>query len=342
MRDRIAIIGLGKMGSNLAKNMMRHGWEVVGYNRTRSVTDQLVDDTDGKLIPAYSYADVVKKASCGNDHSGCCYIWIMLPAGKIVDDVIAELKPHLRKHDMIIDGGNGFYKDAQRRSADLAKVGVRFMDIGVSGGPKGALKGACMMVGGSEDNFEEIEDLFEKICVEDGYAHFEGSGAGHFVKMVHNGIEYGMMESIAEGFAILKSCNDKSHECPYDIDLEEAARVYNHGSVIKSRLIGWLQQAFKEWGSNLETVQGSAHATGEGKWTVEVAQAMGIEHGAIQDALNGRAKSQKQPSFHGKLIQAMRGQFGGHPVLEGQKPSAGGSKASSDKDVMDKLSEKSQ
>lgn len=340
MKDRIAIIGLGKMGSNLAKNMISHGWEVIGYNRTRSVTDELVDATEGKLVPAYSYAEVVKKAACGTDQSGCCYIWIMLPAGQIVDDVITELKPHLRKNDMIIDGGNGFYKDAQRRSADLADMGVRFMDIGVSGGPKGARKGACMMIGGSSEDFDELEDLFEKICVEDGYEHFEGPGAGHFVKMVHNGIEYGMMESIAEGFAVLNSCGETIKECQYNIDLQKAAKVYNHGSVIESRLIGWLEHAFKEWGSDLADVQGSANQTGEGKWTAEVAEAMGIEHGAIQDAIDAREYSLKVPSFAGKLIQAMRGQFGGHPVLKGQEPTKSGSKVATDIDVMNKLSEK--
>ena len=262
-------------------------------------------------MPVYTYKEMCDAFS----GDGPRYIWIMLPAGKVVDDVIGEISAHLKKGDMIIDGGNGFYKDAIRRAESLSDKGIRFMDVGVSGGPEGARSGACMMVGGTKENYQELEELFRDANVDEGYSHFEGYGAGHFVKMVHNGIEYGMMEAIAEGFALMNTCGEVVKECTYDLDLKKVARVYNHGSVIESRLMGWLVNAFEVWGTDLEPVSGKADQLGEGKWAVEVAEELEVHVGAIKVAIEAREHSQKAPSFGGKLIQAMRGQFGGHPVL---------------------------
>lgn len=327
MKKEIAIIGLGKMGGNLALNMIDHGWRVIGYNRSREKTDALVEKSEGVLVPAYSYKEVVDSFS-DEGSKGSRYIWLMLPAGDLVDDVIREISMFLLDEDMIIDGGNGFYKDAIRRAARLRKKGLRFMDVGVSGGPDGARDGACMMIGGQRENFTELEGLFKAVTVEGGYAFFNGDGAGHFVKMVHNGIEYGMMEAIAEGFALMESCGETMTECVYNLDLKDVARVYNHGSVIESRLISWLQDAFQEWGSDLEPVHGAANQLGEGRWAAEVAEAMGVDHGVLDDAIKSREYSQQVPSFGGKLIQAMRGQFGRHPILNHQKATKSGKKAS--------------
>ncbi len=310
--NKIGIIGIGKMGRSLALNMLDEGWDVVGYNRSKEKTDALVAETDGEFVPAYSLAELVESFN----GEGCRYIWLMLPAGDVVDNVIDELIPLLDEDDLIIDGGNGFYKDAIRRHAKLSESGIRFLDVGVSGGPQRAEQEACMMIGGNREDFEELDDFFEAVCAEDGYGYFGGPGAGHFVKMVHNGIEYGMMEAIAEGFSLLNTCGETIKECTYDINLKDVARVYSNGSIIESRLMEWLEDAFEEWGSDLGPVSGTANQTGEGRWTAKVAKEMNVDATVINDAVKAREYSEKVPSFAGKVIQALRGQFGGHPVLE--------------------------
>jgi 6-phosphogluconate dehydrogenase len=233
----------------------------------------------------------------------------MVSAGKPVDDVIGELIPNLKSGDTIIDGGNSFYKDSVRRAKELETKGIDFLDVGVSGGPAGARNGACIMVGGKREVFEKFENLFKDLATEEGYSYMGSSGAGHFVKMVHNGIEYGMMQSIAEGFTILKNSS-------FNLDLKKIADLYNHKSVVESRLVGWLEKAFKESGSELEGISGTAKQSGEGLWTAETAKEMNIPAPVIQASVDFRKESESHPSFAGKVLSAMRNQFGGHEVKE--------------------------
>ncbi len=184
---------------------------------------------------------------------------------------------------------------------------MKYIDIGFSGGPSGARNGACLMIGGDTDSFHYLQPLYHDISLPGGYQHFQGSGAGHFVKMIHNGIEYGMMQSIAEGMNILKNSD-------YKIDLEKVAEIYNHGSVIESRLIGWLHDAFRIYGSDLKDISGIVGHTGEGLWTVEAAKEFGLNAKVIEDSLQFRIDSAKNPEYTGQVVSALRNMFGGHNV----------------------------
>jgi len=214
---------------------------------------------------------------------------------------------YLDKGDVILDGGNSFYEDSVKRAKRLAKHGIKFIDVGVSGGPSGARQGASLMIGGDTEDFEHLEPLFADLAVPGGYKFFPGIGAGHFVKMVHNGIEYGMMQAIAEGFTILKKAD-------LELKLEDIADVYNHGSVIESRLMQWLEQALQLHGSDLEDVSGSVGHSGEGEWTVDTADDIGLKARIIEDSLRFRVESEKDPSYTGRILSALREQFGGHSV----------------------------
>jgi 6-phosphogluconate dehydrogenase len=230
----------------------------------------------------------------------------MLPYQE-VDIVIEGLLPFLQKGDTIIDGGNSPYKKSIRHARGLEKKGIDFLDVGVSGGPAGARDGACIMVGGKRDVFERLEGLFRDLSVKGGYGYMGKSGAGHFVKMVHNGIEYGMMQAIAEGFTFLKTS-------PFNFDLLRVAELYNHGSVIESRLVGWLKDAFEEYGEDLNKISGSVSHSGEGLWTVEEAKEFGIPLPIIEGALSFRIQSLNKPSYTGQILSALRHQFGRHEV----------------------------
>ncbi|MBI4136480.1 6-phosphogluconate dehydrogenase (decarboxylating), partial [Candidatus Roizmanbacteria bacterium] len=209
--------------------------------------------------------------------------------------------------DILIDAGNSFYKDSIRRSKQLAKRGIRFVDAGTSGGPGGARNGACLMVGGERKTFEYLKPLFDAMAVRGGVQFFEGAGAGHFVKMIHNGIEYGMMQAIAEGFTVLKKSS-------YKLDLTRVTDIYNHGSVIESRLVTWLKEAYELHGEDLKNISGSVAHSGEGEWTVKTAKKLSVVTKIIEEALKFRISSEKNPSYTGKILSALRGQFGGHSV----------------------------
>jgi len=277
-RKEIGIVGLGKMGSNMAKRLSEKGWSVKCYDRKTP-----------KVSPTK-------------------LIWLMVPH-KAVDGVIDEFIPHLKKGNTIIDGGNSFYKDSVKRHKKLKKLGIHFLDVGVSGGPEGARNGASLMIGGEKSDYEKLEHLWQDLAVPDGYGYMGKPGAGHFVKMAHNGIEYGMMQALAEGFAIMKKSR-------LSLDLKKISEVYNHGSVIESRLTVWLKNAFEEYGENLDKVSGSVAQSGEGRWTVEAAKELGIPAKIIEDALKFRLKSQKHPSYTGKILSALRNQFGGHEITK--------------------------
>ncbi|MBI4138807.1 glucose-6-phosphate dehydrogenase [Candidatus Uhrbacteria bacterium] len=295
----LAILGLGKMGGNMARRMVEQGWRVVGWNRTHDVAVALSNEG---IEPAESFAEIAAKLPSPR------VIWLMLPAGDVVDETLFGpdgIVQHLSPGDIVIDGGNSYFKDAPRRAKLLDEKGIRFMDCGTSGGPGGARRGACLMVGGTRTDFERFEHLYRDFAREDGVQFFDGHGAGHFVKMIHNGIEYGMMQAIAEGFEILKRSD-------YSLDLSRVADIYSHGSVIESRLVEWLAGAFRLHGQGLDGVTSTVAHTGEGAWTVETAAAMGIETKIIEGALEFRKQSAEHPSYAGKVLSALREQFGGH------------------------------
>jgi len=301
-KKEIAIMGLGRMGGGLAQNLLEKGWKVVGHNRTWEVTEKL--ESVG-LIGAKGIKEMVDKLVHPR------IVWLMLPNGKPVEDAIFDKKEglvnFLEKGDIIIDGGNSYFKDSVSRAKKLQKYGIHFLDAGVSGGPGGARKGACVMIGGDKKVFKYTETLFKDISLTNGYEFFPGSGAGHFVKMVHNGIEYGMMQAIGEGFNIMKKSN-------YKLDLKKITSVYNNGSVIESRLVGWLYDAFEIYGTGLKKISGKVDSNGEGEWTVKTAEEMKLKTKVIKDSFEFRKQSQKNPDYAGQVVSALRGQFGKHDV----------------------------
>lgn len=294
---KITYIGLGKMGFNMVTRLLERGHEVVAYDPNEEARERA--KLAGATIPA-TIAELIQVSQTPRT------VWIMVPH-QVVGDVLNELEPLLEKGDTIIEGGNSPFQETMKRAKRFEDAGINFLDAGVSGGPGGAKDGACIMVGGKKETYEKYTSLFQDLSVEDGYAHVGRSGAGHFVKMVHNGIEYGMMQSLAEGFDILKHA-DFGEPLP----LTDIAKLYNHGSVIESRLVGWLQSGFATYGEDLDAITGSASASGEGLWTVETAQKMDIPVTVIEESLNARTKSQETPSYQGKVISVLRNQFGGH------------------------------
>ena len=278
MKKQLGYVGLGKMGFNMVKRLLEKGYDVTAYNRSPEAVHKI---TEQGAKGAESVAALV------------------------IDDVLAELVPHLQSGDTVIDGGNSPYMESQRRGKELAEKGVAFLDAGVSGGPAGARDGACVMVGGEKERYEHFKDLFADISAPDAYGYMGVSGAGHFVKMIHNGIEYGMMQAIAEGFEVLKNAE-------FEISLTEVARVYNNRSVIESRLVGWLVSAYKEYGENLDEISGVVSATGEGLWTVEAAKRLNVSTPIIEGSVLFREQSKDNQSYTGKVLSALRNQFGGH------------------------------
>ena len=299
LKREIGFVGLGKMGQGLILKLKDLGWKITAFDldpeKRREVQAQGVQAVDA----LHDFVKVLHKPRI---------IWIMIPAGRPVDEVIFGkngLVKILKRGDIIIDGGNSYFEDSVGRARKLAKLGIKFLDVGVSGGPGGARKGLSLMIGGEEKIYKETEDLWRDLAVARGYAYMGKSGSGHFVKMVHNGIEYGMMQAIAEGFSVMKS----SH---FNIDLKRVSEVFNHGSVIESRLIGWMNRAFEEYGEDLSGISGSVGHTGEGEWTVKTAKKLKVPVSIIEGAFRFRVRSKKNPSYTGKILSALRNQFGGH------------------------------
>lgn len=294
---QIGFVGLGKMGYNLALNLHHHGYEVVAYDvATENVKNILLEG----ITPAYSLGEMCQLLE------GRKVVWLMVPAGKPVDDCIETLIPHLAANDIVIDGGNSNFNDSVRRHNYLKTKGIDYLDCGTSGGVEGALHGACTMIGGEDEVFGYCESVFQDISLPNGYLHTGGPGSGHFVKMVHNGIEYGMMQAIAEGFEVMEKSK-------YNLDLEQVARVFNHGSVVRSWLMELTESAFSK-DPKLETIKGVMHSSGEGKWTLETALDMGIPTPVIAMSLLMRYRSQQDDTFTGKVVAALRNEFGGHAV----------------------------
>jgi glucose-6-phosphate 1-dehydrogenase len=298
---QIGVVGLGKMGSGLARNLLDHGWDVVAYNRSPGPAADLAQDGARAVESLKGLVEALRPPRV---------LWLMVTAGAAVDALLfAEggLAELLAEGDTVIDGGNSRYTDDPERARRLAERGIRFADVGFSGGPGGARNGACLMVGGVREDFDRLRPLYSDVSVPEGFRFFEGVGAGHFVKMVHNGIEYGMMQAIAEGFTVLRASG-------YSLDLTSVAEVYDRGSVIESRLVGWLEGAFRLHGEDLEGVSGTVAQTGEGAWTVDAARDLGVQTRVIEGALQFRLESERDPDWTGQVLAALREQFGGHAI----------------------------
>lgn len=294
---KLAILGLGKMGFNLMQNLLEHNHEVVAYD----INKALVEQAEAKGAKGATSIDAVFNLMGENK-----IIWMMVPAGEITEKLIGELKPFLSENDILIDGGNSNYKDTVRRYHELQDKGISYVDVGTSGGMEGAREGACTMIGGDEEVFDQIEPIFKDISVENGYLYTGESGSGHFLKMVHNGVEYGMMQAMSEGFDILEKST-------YNFDHEKVARVWNNGSVIRSWLMELMESAFSE-DPKLDQIRGIVHSSGEGKWTVETALELETAAPVIALSLMMRNRSLESDSFSGKVVASLRNQFGGHAV----------------------------
>ncbi|RWY86553.1 phosphogluconate dehydrogenase (NAD(+)-dependent, decarboxylating) [Pediococcus acidilactici] len=298
----IGLIGLGKMGLNLAKNMRDHQIEVVAFDlfaeaRQAATKAQIKTVTDlQSLVKGLTQPRIV---------------WSMLPAGKPTDDTIKELSELLDEDDVVIDGGNSFYQDSIRHAEILKERGIHFFDVGTSGGKAGARQNGNFMIGGPQAIFARIEPLFKAIAAEDGYLYTGKAGSGHYLKMVHNGIEYGMMQAIGEGFEVLS-------ESQFDYDNEAVAKVWNHGSVVRSWLMELAQDAFSK-DANLDEIKGVMHSSGEGAWTVQEALRLRVPTPVILSALMMRYRSEKDDTMTGKVVAALRNEFGGHAVDHQEK-----------------------
>ena len=295
---RLAMIGLGRMGGNMTERLMKGGHEVVAFDRTREVVDKYVKQG---ATPAYAVIDVAAQLK------GPRIVWIMVPAGKPVDDTIAQLLPGLSKGDVIIDGGNSNFHDTMRRAAELQGKGIHFVDSGTSGGIWGLANGYCLMIGASPEAFKLCEPIFKTLAPPDGYAHMGPPGSGHYVKMIHNGIEYGALQAYAEGYEILHASKD------FRLDLHKIAAVWNRGSVVRSWLNELAERAFEK-DADLANLRGYVEDSGEGRWTVQEAIDLDVPAPVITLSLLARLRSRQQDSFSAKVIAALRNEFGGHAV----------------------------
>ena len=296
---RLAMIGLGKMGGNMVERLMKHGHSLVAFDRDAAAVSKYE-----KLgaAPAGDLAAVVKQLETPR------VIWIMVPAGKPVDSTIDTLLPMLAKGDILIDGGNSFFKDSMARAERLAPAGIRFIDAGTSGGVWGLANGYCLMVGGERDAVAHCEPIFTALAPEGGYAHVGPSGAGHYVKMVHNGIEYGLLQAYAEGYEILAA----SKRFP-GLDLRQIAELWQHGSVVRSWLNELAVSAFAK-DATLSALKGYVADSGEGRWTVAEAIEEDVPAPVITLSLLMRLRSRQEDSFGARVIAALRNEFGGHAV----------------------------
>jgi 6-phosphogluconate dehydrogenase len=287
---KLGMVGLGRMGANMVERLRRDGHEVCTYARTNP------DRTAGSLMELAAQVDQPR------------VLWLMVPAGQATEASFQNLLPLLEDGDLIVDGGNSNFRDSQRRAKIAAEKHVHFLDAGVSGGVWGLEEGYCVMVGGAAEAFAIAEPIFRSLAPNDeGYAHVGPAGAGHFTKMVHNGIEYGMMQSFGEGFEIM-------HASEFDLDLHQIASIWRHGSVVRSWLLDLLQRAFEQEGTDLERIRGYVEDSGEGRWTVFEAINENVPAPAITASLFARFASRQDESFAAKVNAALRNQFGGHAV----------------------------
>jgi 6-phosphogluconate dehydrogenase len=296
---RLGMIGLGRMGGNMAARLVRNGHQVVGYARSEGSRQAAAA---GGAETAASVEELVAALEPPR------VAWAMVPAGTPTEDVVGQLGGLLQEGDLVVDGGNSNFTDSIRRAAGLKERGVGFVDAGVSGGVWGLKEGYCMMLGGEAEDVERLRPALDSLAPEDGWAHVGAHGAGHFVKMVHNGIEYGILQAYGEGFEILKAS-------VFDLDLHQVAEVWRHGSVVRSWLLDLLTSAL-ERDPGLESVAGYVEDSGEGRWTVLAAIDEDVPAPVTALSLFARFASRQEESFSAKVIAALRREFGGHAVRE--------------------------
>jgi 6-phosphogluconate dehydrogenase len=301
---QLGFIGLGRMGGNMVRRLVRDGHQVVAYNRTVEKAVELAGEerAAGPHNPAPARgAELVSKLEKPR------IAWIMVPAGAATEAQIAELVEHLEAGDTIVDGGNTNFHDDVRRHAELAEHGIHYVDAGVSGGIWGLKLGFCLMVGGEREAVEPLEPAFRSLAPVDGYLHAGPPGAGHYVKMIHNGIEYGLMQAYAEGFEIM-------HASEYPLDLAAISDLWNHGSVVRSWLLELATDAFRKGGEDLGGLKGWVADSGEGRWTVQEAIDRDVPAPVITLSLQTRFRSRQDDSYGAKVLAALRNEFGGHEV----------------------------
>jgi 6-phosphogluconate dehydrogenase len=296
---RLGMVGLGKMGGNMVERLLRGGHEVVVYDRDPGVTAQ-VGSSPG-TTPVGSLGEMVQALQAPR------VVWVMVPAGAPTEDTLQKLAAEMQPGDVLIDGGNSNFRDSQRRAAELAQRGLHFVDAGTSGGIWGLQVGYCLMVGGPPEAIAICEPALRTLAPEDGFLHVGPSGAGHFVKMVHNGIEYGLLQAYAEGFEIM-------HASEFPLDLRAIAGLWNHGSVVRSWLLELLERAYAQDGQDLAEIKGWVADSGEGRWTVQAAIDLNVPAPVITLSLLQRFASRQEQSYGAQVIAALRNQFGGHAV----------------------------
>jgi 6-phosphogluconate dehydrogenase len=298
---RLGMVGLGKMGGNMAQRLTRGGHEVVVHDRDEAVTRTIAQAAGARA--ATSLDELVGALEAPR------VVWVMVPAGGATEQVLQDLAGRMQPGDVLIDGGNSNFHDTQRRATDLAGRGIHLIDAGTSGGVWGLENGYCLMVGGDVDAVGICEPAFVTLAPEDGYAHVGPNGAGHFTKMVHNGIEYGLLQAYAEGFEIL-------HKSGMGLDLRRIAGLWNHGSVVRSWLLELLERAYATEGQELERIRGWVADSGEGRWTVQTALDLDVPAPVITLSLQMRFLSRQDESYGAQVIAALRNQFGGHAIKE--------------------------
>ena len=293
----LGMIGLGRMGANMTERLLRGGHKLIIYDRSPEAIQRCVDKG---AFGAHSLADFVKQVSLPR------VIWLMVPSGEPVDLTIEQLLPSLLENDIIIDGGNSHYKDSIRRAEKLKQLGIHFVDAGTSGGIWGLQEGYCLMIGGEKAIVDQLEPIFKTLAPENGFAHVGASGAGHFAKMVHNGIEYGMLQAYGEGFEMLKASQ-------FEFDLGKISHLWNQGSVVRSWLLELAKNAFQK-DPQLSSIRGYVEDSGEGRWAVLEAVEREIPASILTLSLFARYASRQEDSFSAKVIAALRNEFGGHAV----------------------------
>ena len=293
----LGMIGLGRMGANMTERLARGGHRVISYDRSAEAIQRAVDIGG---IGAHSLSDFVKQLTPPR------IIWMMVPSGAPVDQTIEQLLPNLSQGDILIDGGNSNYKDSMRRAEMLQGLGMHFVDVGTSGGVWGLEIGYCMMIGGEKAVVDRLEPIFKTLAPPDGYLHVGPNGAGHFVKMIHNGIEYGMLQAYGEGFELLNASR-------FELDLGKIAHLWNQGSVVRSWLLELAESALEK-DPKLAGIKGYVEDSGEGRWTVEEAIEKSVPAPVLTLSLFARFASRQEDSFAAKVIAALRNEFGGHAV----------------------------
>jgi 6-phosphogluconate dehydrogenase len=296
---RLGMVGLGRMGANMARRLSERGHEVVVFDLDPRRVEDTVGHTGGKAVAASGLEDLTAKLAPPRA------VWVMVPSGEPTRSTIKSLAGVLERGDVVVDGGNSNYRDAQRTSAELSAQGIALVDAGVSGGVWGLKEGYCLMVGGEREAVERLEPIFNDLAPAGGFAHVGPSGAGHFTKMVHNGIEYGLLQSYAEGFALLNAAEE------FSLDLHQIAAVWNHGSVVRSWLLELAEAALSK-PEEFATVEGWVEDSGEGRWTVEEAVERAVPAPAITASLFARFTSRDDEAFAARIVAALRNQFGGH------------------------------